>query len=230
MTALRLHKAALFLTLAWTGCGAPKPPPETAAYAIEGVLLPTQELGSPFVVQQRIRGQHDGREVAIDCVVQLAEGKLRVVGLTPFSTRAFVIEQAGLEVSLQKFVDRDVPFDSTSVLYDLHRVFFRGLPAPQTDGAHEGVDHGDLVTERWEGGHIVERRFQSLEGPRPQLIVIKFEGAPAPVVAPRVTYTNVRFGYVLEIDNLEQKLLDQDYTLEVESTGAPDAAPPPPRQ
>lgn len=208
---------ALTLTL---GCG-PKPPPRPApAYALAGVLLPTAELTPPFQIRQRIHGKYQGRDVTIDCVVVLDQGKLSVVGLTPFSTRAFVIEQRGTEVKLEKFVDRDVPFDPAAVLYDLHRVFFRGLSKPQSDGTHEGVDHGDLVRERWEGGHIVERRMQSLEGPTPQLVVIQFAGAPAPVIAPRVTLTNVAFAYTLEIENLEQQLLGPT-TLKVESKGTP---------
>lgn len=197
----------------------PKAKPEPA-YAVAGVLLPTAELAPRFQIRQRIHGKYQGREVTIDCVVLLDKGKLSVLGLTPFSTRAFVIEQQGTEVRLQKFVDRDVPFDPAAVLYDLHRVFFRGLPKPQTDGTHEGVDHGDLVRERWEGGHIVERRFQSLEGPTPQLVVIEFEGAPAPVIAPRVRLTNVAFAYTLEIENLEQQLLGPTGTLEVDSQAA----------
>jgi hypothetical protein len=211
----RLLVLALSLFAA-AACG-PKPPPASApAYELAGVLLPTSELAPPFQIRQRIHGKYQGRDVTIDCVVVLDQGKLSVVGLTPFSTRAFVIEQRGTEVKLEKFVDLDVPFDPAAVLYDLHRVFFRGLSKPQSDGTHQGVDHGDLVRERWEGGHIVERRLQALEGPTPQLVVIQFEGAPAPVIAPRVTLTNVAFAYTLEIENVEQQLLGPT-TLEVES-------------
>jgi hypothetical protein len=217
---------ALALSLASTllSCGGHTPPAATGpVHEVAGVLLPTSELAPPFQIQQRIRGVHEGREVAIDCVVQLERNKLSVVGLTPFSTRAFVIEQQGTTVRLQKFIDRDIPFDPAAVLYDLHRVFFRGLPKPQADGTHQGVDHGDAIVERWQGGHIVERRFQSLEGPIPQLVVVNFEGAPAPLIAPRVTLTNVAFGYTLQIESLEQQLLDPNYTLQVESKGT-DAA------
>lgn len=216
MSALRVGLCCALLSLPALGCGEKPRPKAAPAYAMTGVLLPTSELAPPFQLQQRIQGVYEGREVSIDCVVQLDRGKLTVVGLTPFSTRAFVIEQVGTEVKLQKFVDRDVPFDPVAVLYDLHRVFFRGLPKPQANGTHEGVDHGDLVRERWEGGHLVERRFQSLEGPTPQLVIIAFQGAPAPLVAPRVRLTNVAFGYTLEIETLEQQVLDPKYTLEVE--------------
>ena len=216
MSALRIGLCCALLSMSALACGEKPRPKAVPAYAMTGVLLPTSELAPPFQLQQRIHGQYEGRDVAVDCVVQLDRGKLTVVGLTPFSTRAFVIEQVGTEVKLQKFVDRDVPFDPAAVLYDLHRVFFRGLPKPQPDGTHEGVDHGDLVREVWRDGHIVERRFQSLEGPIPQLVIIEFQGAPAPVIAPRVRLTNVAFSYTLEIETLEQQVLDPKFTLEVE--------------
>jgi hypothetical protein len=47
-------------------------------------------------------------------------------------------------------------------------------------------------------------------------VIVEFQGAPAPVVAPRVRLTNVAFGYSLEIETMEQQLLDPKYTLEVE--------------
>lgn len=191
--------------------------------SLAGYLRATEELSPPFMVQQRLKGKYGSEDAEIDCVVQLAEGKLSVLGLTPFGTRAFVIEQRGREVSFQKFVERDLPIDPANVLYDIHRVFFRGLAplaadraALPEDGSHEAQDHGDMVRETWQDGHVVERRFESLEGPA-NLVVVSFEGAPAPIIAPRVRLTNVAFGYTLEIETSEQQLLDHGYTLEVEA-------------
>jgi len=212
----------LLLSLSLLACG-PKKAPESPvpAYASRGVLRHTGELAPPFTVQQRIHGKYAGGDATIDCVVQLQNGKLTVVGLTPFGTRAFVIEQSGLDVSFQKFVDRDLPVEPEAVLYDIHRVFFRGLPPRQNDGWSEGQDNGDMVHERWAGGHITERRFESLEGPLNNLVVVSFDGAPAPVIAPRVRITNAAYAYTLEIENTEQQTLGGSYTLEVETTGAP---------
>ncbi|HVZ33786.1 MAG TPA: DUF3261 domain-containing protein [Polyangiaceae bacterium] len=201
-----------------SACGArQKPESALPAHTAAGVLLPTDDLGPPFMVEQRLHGHYGERDVSLDCVVQLQEGTLTVVGLTPFGSRAFVIEQRGTAVRFEKFVDRKVPFEPVHVLYDLHRVFFRGLKGPLSDGVHEGQDAGELVRERWAGGHIVERRFESLEGPASNMVVVAFQGAPAPVVAPHVKLTNIAFGYTLEIENSEQKQLAPSYTLEVES-------------
>lgn len=216
----RPFRSALWLgALLALACSAPKPKSQVPA-GPSGVLLPSGELGPPFMVEQRLTGKHGTQDVAFDCVVQLSEGKLTVIGLTPFRTRAFVVEQRGMDVRYQKYMLRDVPFEPVHVLYDIHRVFFRGLRPPRTDGTHEQQDHGDLVRERWQGGHLVERRFEALEGPFSNLVVVSFEGAPAPVIAPRVRLTNVAYGYSLEIENLEQKLLEPRQTLEVEKKPA----------
>jgi hypothetical protein len=134
--------------------------------------------------------------------------------MTPYSARAFVIEQDGVAVQSRAFMMRDVAFDPLQVLYDIHRVFFRGLPAPQTDGTHELLDHGEVVRELWQDGHLVERRFHALDT-YSRLLVVEFEGPPAPVIASRVRLTNLHYGYSLEFENLEQQRLDQGYTLAV---------------
>jgi hypothetical protein len=101
------------------------------------------------------------------------------------------------------------------VLYDVHRTFFRGLPAAQANGAYEQLDHGEFVRELWQGGHLVERRFHALETSA-SLMVISFFGPPAPLIAPRVRVMNMHYSYWLEIENVEQKRLDEGYSLSVE--------------
>jgi len=219
------HLAWSWLTLLSVlfACGGAQPRPKPPEHAHLGVLIPTRELSPAFVVEQHLSGQYGSRDIALDCVVQLSKGKLTLLGLTPFGTKAFLIEQSGTDVRFEKYVDNDLPFEPVNVLYDLHRVFFRGLSQPRMDGSYEEQDHGDLVRERWEGGSIVERRFESLEGPGSNIILIYYDGPPAPIIARRVTLTNVAYGYTLKIDNVEQKTLEGGYTLEVESGGAPPA-------
>jgi Protein of unknown function (DUF3261) len=211
----------LLLTLGLTACAQPKPASRVPAIDVRGVLVPTEGLAPPFVVQQRIHGRYQGGDATMDCVVQLSAGKLTVLGLTPFGTRAFVIEQKGTEVKFEKFVERDLPVQPEAVLYDIHRVFFRALPKPDGDGVREAQDQGELLRETWQDGHIVERRFQGLEGPVANLVVVNFDGAPAPVIAPHVRITNTAYAYTLEIENTDQKLLDATYTLQVETAASP---------
>lgn len=214
-----MKQLALSITLALAACGGARSKQETsavAAYSLAGVLIPTEQIETPpFVVQQRIKGTYQGGEVSIDCVVQWKDGKLTVLGLTPFGTRAFSIEQTGTQVKFEKYIDRDMPVKPEMVLYDIHRVFFRGLPP----GQGQGQDHGDTVTETSSGDHVIERRFQSMEGST-NLVVITFDGPPAPIVAPHVRIANAGYGYLLEIENSEQKSLAGEYTLEVQPSEA----------
>jgi hypothetical protein len=217
---MRLAQSALLLSL--TACTFPKPPPSNALlHEDAAVLVSTNQLSTrPFTVVQRVRGKHGTEDVLFECMVQLSHNKLTVVGMTVYSTRAFVVEQDGVDVQLRSSMLRDVTFDPVEVLYDIHRVFFRGLPAPQLDGTHEWLDHGEVVRELWKDGHIVERHFHALDT-FSRLLVLQFEGPPAPVIAARVRLTNLHYGYVLEIESMEQERLEQGYTLDVAKTLVP---------
>jgi hypothetical protein len=158
--------------------------------------------------------------VAFECVVRLAERKLTVAGTTLHSPNAFAIQQTGIDVQAQGSVVRELPFEPVNVLYDIHRVFFRGLGAVRADGMHERVDEDEVVRELWRDGQLVVRTFHSLDT-FARLVVIDFEGAPAPVIAPRVHITNLRYGYALDIENLQQQRIDRGYSLDVEKSAVP---------
>lgn len=185
------------------GCAHPKPVPVPSAPANTVVLLPTQQLGKGFMAQQRLSGKYGDKEFAVDMVLQLAGEKLTLVGLTPFGTRAFVLEQTGTDIELEKFIDREMPFDPRYVLDDIHRVFFRGL----REGESSREEHGERITEKRAHGVVVERRFARLDGNPAGEVVITFAGAPSPVVAPRVTVVNGWFGYTLRVDTAAQQWL-----------------------
>lgn len=190
------------------GCGGAQTvalPPQDPASTV--VLLPTEELGQSFMAQQKLEGRYGERDFSLDVVLQLVSGKLTLVGLTPFGTRAFVLEQEGTEVRLEKYVDRELPFDPRYVLDDVHRVFFRGLAERANDGVTSGESHGELVTEVWRAGMLVERRFRRLNGTPHGEVVVTFEGAKGPVVAPTVTLENGWFGYRLRVTTLAQQYL-----------------------
>jgi hypothetical protein len=214
--------------LVWfVACAAPKPPPQPDSEALydddSAILVPTDQLSRPpFMVLQRVRGKHIGQRVAFECAVELSHGKLTIHGMTPYTPRAFVVEQNGVHVSSQAFMLRDVWFDPVQVLYDIHRAFFRGLTTAQPDGYYEVLDRGEVVRELWENGHVVERSFHSLDT-FASLVVIDFKGAPAPVIAPRVRITNLHYSYSLEIEMVEQRRLGSDYSLGVERQPAPRA-------
>ncbi len=194
----------LFVCLA---CAHPKPVSVPQDRSASVILVPTGELAPSFVAQQRLHGHYGEREFTLDVVVQLAEGKLTLIGLTPFGTRAFVLTQEGTEVKLEKYIDRELPFDPRYVLDDVHRVFFRKLPAAQGSGEFAGEDHGEHVSERWQGGVLVQRTFTRRDAADGAPVVITFKGAPSPVVAPEVTLQSKRFGYTLDVHTLTQQLV-----------------------
>ena len=208
------------LLLVVAGCAVARlpPPREGLVRDSSGVLIPTHQLAvRPFSVVQRVSGKQGTKDLAFECVVRLAGGKLTVSGITLHSTRAFSIEQRGADVNTESGALRDVPFEPLHVLYDIHRVFFRGIGRVQGDGMHERVVDDELVRERWENGQLVERTFHAVHT-FAKLIVISFEGTPAPVIAPRVRLTNLRYSYALEIENTRQERLDEGFTLDVEKS------------
>jgi hypothetical protein len=198
-------------------CAAPKRPPrEEPVGDTSGLLVPiTERAARPFTVLQRITGSAGRQPVAFACEVRLAQGKLTVVGSTLFSRRAFVIEQQGVQLQAQAANLREVLFEPMHVLYDLHRVFFRGLGLTHGDGVYERIDEDEVVRERWREGRLVERSFHALET-FSRLIVVDFEGAPSPVIAPRVRLTNLHYSYSLLIENAHQSAPGSEYTLDVE--------------
>lgn len=197
--------------LAWMGlataCGAPPPrvPPSRATYP--GFLAHTSTLAPSFFVRQQLRGRYGERKMVIDVVVQLSSQKLTLVGLTPFGSRAFVLEQVGTEQRFEQLIAGELPVDPACVLNDVHRVFFRGFAGPLPDGEHRREEHGELVSERWRGGVLVERRFTRLDDEPAGVIVVTFAGGPAPVIASSVRLDNGWFGYTLDIESASQAKL-----------------------
>ena len=182
--------------------------PAMPAREYPGYLASTETLGRPFMVRQSLRGRYQDHDLSLDVVVQLAKGKLTLVGLTPFGSRAFVLEQVGNETRFEKFVNREIPFDPKYVLNDVHRVFFRGLAGPQEDGVHSEEQHDEKVTETWRAGVLVERRFERLDGDPAGAVIARFAGKPAPVIAPELTLENQWFGYTIRIASSDQRFLE----------------------
>lgn len=201
-----------------TACGAPKSHPVDQPIRYQaGLLAPRERLAAGAIsVMQNVRGKQGLDDIAFQCAVRLSSGKLTIHGTTLHRPRAFVIQQDGVHVQADGASLRDVPFEPVHVLYDIHRVFFRGLQVAQPDGVHDRIEDDELVRELWRDGHLVERTFHSLDT-FSKLVIIHFEGAPTPVVAPRVHLVNVHHGYSLLIENIRQERLDgAGYTLHVE--------------
>lgn len=200
---------ALVLVLAGVlaGC-APGPHAATAgdlrAEDYPGVLVDSTALPDGLFLRQRIEARYRDREIGFAAVLQSAEGVLSLLALTPYGTRAFLLEQRGQALRFTRYVDRTLPFPPRFVMLDVHRTLFLGLPgAPRADGRHQGMLFGERITEHWRGGRLLARSFERLDGRPRGLIRIAYHGGMrAPEPPSRIDLDNAWFGYRLVIHTL----------------------------
>ncbi|MCO5169975.1 MAG: DUF3261 domain-containing protein [Planctomycetes bacterium] len=204
-------RAAPLLALALAACAAaPSPEPPPADYP--GELVPTAEIPGAFLWRQQVRAEHGARVVSFEAALQKKGDALTVLGLTPYGTRAFVLEQRGTEVAFTNHLppDQALPFPPRHMLLDIHRAWFVALPgAPLPDGEHAGERHGEQVTEVWRGGRVIERRYRRLDDRPAGLIVVRYgEPGMAALEPPgEVVLDNGWFGYRLVVRTLEARRL-----------------------
>ncbi len=172
-------------------------------------LVRSERLAPSMLLRQRLHGKFGARQFDVDCVLQVVHGKLTIVGLTPFGSRAFVLTQTGLRYEFEQMLAGHLPFDPVRILEDVHRVFFRGLPSSR-ENLVRGVQAGDRVLERWSGGVLRERTFERIDRNPPGVIRVTYLGPSAPLVPVRVRLDNQRHGYTLDIETVAQQLLPDE--------------------
>jgi hypothetical protein len=180
-----------------------------------GELIPTQDMGQDFFARQKLKGSFGEREFAFEAVMQLRDGTLTVLGLTPFGTKAFVLTQTGTEVTFELLIDRDMPFPPEYMLQDIHRAWlwqarlpWGAGPAPEDEAPTTEVA-GERVSEQWADGALVRRSFARLDGAPPGEISISYVGGHrAGNPAKQVVLDNGWFGYRLEIQTIDWRALD----------------------
>lgn len=171
-----------------------------------GVLLDSAQLPQTFA-EQRIEAHFGEHELSFRAVLQVDAGVLSLLALTPYGTRAFLIEQRGQAVRFERYVDRELPFPPRFILLDVHRALFNGafpLAPARPDGTHSVERDGERITERWQGGAVRERHFQRLDGKPDGILRITYgdPGLRAGVVPARIELENVWFDYALVIKTL----------------------------
>jgi hypothetical protein len=193
---------AFGLALCITGCGGSAPPPSsaTAAQDYTGPVLDTRSIQKQFLWQQEITAHYGPMTQSFNAVVQNADGVLTVLGLTPFNTRAFSIEQSGVTFKFHNFIGRKLPFEPKNILIDIHRTFFVGVPsAPKPDGEHEHIALGERRLDTWRNGKLTWRTYERLAEPG-RKIEINYGTGYAPGTPPeRATFSNGWYGYVLDV-------------------------------
>ncbi len=166
------------------------------------------------MARQKLSGIYGDQRFAFDAVMQFSEGTLTVLGLTPFGTKAFLLEQRGTEVSFELLIDREIPFPPEFMLQDIHRAWLWHLRLPwgvQAQGGDESpvadVD-GERVRERWSDGKLIERSFERLDGEPPGTLKIEYRGGYLQGEAPgEVVLDNGWLGYQLTIETVQWREL-----------------------
>lgn len=179
---------------------------------VPGVLVPTSEIPGAFLWRQQIVGEYGPRTVSFEAAVQKKADVLTVLGLTPFGSRAFVIEQRGTDFTFTKHVPDELPFAPRNILVDIHRAWFMRLPAtdpPRPDGVYTGEREGEQLTETWRGGRLLERRYRRLDGAPAGDVVVTYgkDGMKDLEPPEEVVIQNGWFGYRLVVKTVEQRRL-----------------------
>jgi hypothetical protein len=204
--------AAVVAFVAVAGCGQPVrstvvSTTDPAEYPC--VLHDPRTLPHDFMVRQSltIRAQRDGKPVTgqLDAVVQKQGDTLLIVGFGPMNVKAFTLTHRGDRIELTQFIGPELPFSPRNMVVDVHRVFFKRLPAPTAvhDGVIRGELDGEIVEETWRDGQLRARVFtrpgSALRG------AIRIElgpGCDAIQCEPEsATLHNEWFGYTLTIVN-----------------------------
>lgn len=200
--------AALLLACPPADRGDPLRTLPDAAYP--GELRAPDSWGPDVMVRQRVTAHWgDGASRGFDAVLQKQGGVLKLVGLTPMSTVAFVVTQDGDAVTMENKTDQVLPFPPRFILLDVQRVLFPWLSASHTsDGQRAGNVGEELVVERFVGDALVERTFERRDGVPPGVIRVTYQGWDAGPHAPRrAQLDNGWFGYRLVIETTQQQQL-----------------------
>jgi hypothetical protein len=213
---VRVGIAALAACALAAGCGAParhvvlstRDPSEDPCVLHDPATLPHD-----FLVRQRltVHARRDGKPIdgQFDAIVQKQGDTLLIVGFGPMNVKAFTLAQRGDRIEFTQFYGPELPFSPRNAVVDVHRVFFKRLPAPQP--GHSGVVRGELdgeiVEETWQGGEL-RRAVFTIPDRRPGSAL---HGAvsvelgpgctPAACEPASATLHNERFGYTLAIVN-----------------------------
>lgn len=199
------------LALLLTACASTPEPAHAPLGEMPGELVPTSDIPGAFLWRQQITGEYGPRTVSFEAAVQKKADVLTVLGLTPFGTRAFVIEQRGTQFTFTKSVPDELPFPPRNMLLDIHRAWFMRLPddAAAKDGVRTGERAGELITETWRGGRVLERRYRRLDGAPAGDVVVRYgpEGMQDLEPPAEVVIDNGWYGYRLVVKTVEQRRL-----------------------
>jgi len=165
-------------------------------------LPPPDAIPGTFAVRQKLKATSPKGGGSFEAVLQKQPGTLTLVGLTPYGSRAFLLQQTNGDVQFTKYVPREMPFAPTFMLLDIHRVLDQWLGPPLPAGERSGQAGDETIRERWRDGRLVERTFTNPKAQPPGTIAIIYAGYDASGFATHITLQNARLDYRIEIDTV----------------------------
>jgi len=223
MSARRSIVVIACLSIGLGGCGHPARQSvimTSAPSEYPGVLHDPRTLLQDFMVRQSltIRTQREGKpvEFELEAVLQKQGDTLLIVGLGPMDAKAFTLTQRSDRIEFVQFMGPELPFSPRNIVVDVHRVYFKRLPAPPpvpappgdpagSDAGYSGVLRGELdgeiVEETWRDGQLRSSTFTRPGSTRRGAVrVDRGPGCDRSRCEPEsATLRNEWFGYTLTI-------------------------------
>lgn len=147
--------------------------PETATQP-----LVAPGVAAPQSARQRLRAMVGDREIVLDCVVEVAAGKVTVVGLLPAGNRVFSVRYDGARVEQERTPQVPAQLRPEQLLADLQLAFW---PAESLHDAFRGgpwkLTQPDARTRRLlrDGRLVAEVHYADGDPWRGRLWLVNFE-------------------------------------------------------
>lgn len=181
-----------------TAPGPQGPTPPTAAE-----LPPPDSIPGTFSLRQKLTATSAKGGGSFEAVLQKQPGTLTLLGLTPYGSRAFLLQQTKGDVQFTKYVPRDLPFAPTFLLLDIHRVLATWIGPPLVTGDRSGQVGDETIHERWQDGKLIERTFTTTAKAQPPgAITITYADYGAANIASHITLRNARMDYRVDIETV----------------------------
>jgi hypothetical protein len=207
-----MTRLLVIATLLLAGCARGADARAAAPMAAPRITHRPSDFPFDFTLDQTVEATARGRTQTVRVIAEKSGDTLRLVGLTPFGVRAYVITQEGLDVRAEVQLEGGLPFPPEHVVLDLHRTFLAGFPADAgatPDGRREFTAGGDAFADEIRGGRVVRRRVVPAE-PGADVLDVRYEpegvaldGTPPP----RAVVHHERLGYTLVITTTSSRRL-----------------------
>lgn len=183
---------------ALAGCARTAPASDGPPRLRSRPLVDSRHLPCDFGWQQEITASRGPFRHSFSVVVECAHGKLTIVGLTPYGTRAFTLLQDGTSFRASVEGPEALPFPPENILFDLHRALFWGFSSDPSENRPRAGD-GERRVDRFVEGRLVERRILARGTSEERLRITYGEGYVPGTPPPEVLLTSETFGAEIRV-------------------------------